>query len=106
DRVGQIGTGLPGLRKRCLSLSSRLETSRASDGTTMSHMAAPRAPRRSAAALALVALGSVLLPSGVARAAGPPTLEVSHEITVTATDTAILTATISDAQSTPTIIDF
>ena len=67
-------------------------------------MAALRAPRRPILALALVLLGG-LLPTGPVRAAGP-TLQVSREITVTATDIASLTATIDPRPSSSVTVNF
>ena len=80
-------------------------------------MAALRAssrPSRPTLLVALALLGGLLptiaLANRPARAAGPPpsgaSLQVSREITVTATDTATLTAKLSQAASGSTVIDF
>ena len=65
------------------------------------YMAALRAPRF--VAIVATVLFASLAQVGPARAAGP-TLDVTREITVTGAEAAILTATISDSQSTPTTI--
>jgi len=69
------------------------------------YMAALRAPRRPILVLAVVLLGG-LLPTGPVRAADPQTLQVSREITVTATDIAALTATIDPRPSVSTTVNF
>jgi hypothetical protein len=66
------------------------------------NMAPLRAPRRSVALVVAVLLAG-LAQVGPARAAGP-TLDVTREITVTAAEAAILTATMSETRSTPTTI--
>ena len=69
-------------------------------------MAAPRTFRRSATLLATVLLAG-LLPVGLARAAGTtPSLQVSRELTATATDIATLTATVTPEPASSVTINF
>jgi hypothetical protein len=68
-------------------------------------MAAPRAFRRPAAILATVLLAG-LVPVGMARAATTPSLQVSRELTVTATDIATLTAKVTPEPTSNVTINF
>ena len=67
-------------------------------------MAAHRPRGRFAVAVTLTLVGTMLPPGGVARAAGP-TLDVTREITVTADERAVLSATMAETRSSPTIIN-
>ena len=70
-------------------------------------MASPRSSRRPATVLALALLAGLLPVGTAARAATPPTLQVSPEVgDGGATNSATLTATISAAQNTSTTVDF
>jgi hypothetical protein len=68
-------------------------------------MFAPRAPRRSTLIAALVVLGG-LLPVGPPAAAADPTLQVSQELAVTATDLATITATVTPQPTSSTTVNF
>ncbi|HKY76134.1 MAG TPA: hypothetical protein VJS45_08345, partial [Acidimicrobiia bacterium] len=68
-------------------------------------MAALRAPRRSVAILATVLLAG-LAPIGLAEAATTPSLQVSKELTVTATDIATITAKVTPAPTSSLTINF
>ncbi|HEV3365661.1 MAG TPA: hypothetical protein VG795_16275 [Acidimicrobiia bacterium] len=69
-------------------------------------MAASRVPRRPAAVLATLLVAG-LVPVGMARAAGTtPSLQVSRELTVTATDIATLTAKVTPEPTSSVTINF
>ncbi len=68
-------------------------------------MAALRAPRRSVAFLATALLAG-FVPVGLAEAATTPSLQVSKELTVTATDIATITAKVTPAPASSVTINF
>ena len=69
------------------------------------NMAALRAPRRLVALLATVLIAG-LVPVGLAEAATTPSLQVSRELTVTATDIATITAKVTPAPTSSVTINF
>src|SRR5687767_11435903 len=69
------------------------------------NMAALRAPRRLVALLATVLLAG-LVPVGLAEAATTPSLQVSKELTVTATDIVTTTSKVTPAPTSSVTINF